>query len=127
MPVTSMNSTLDQAAKQGLLTPGMSFTQRVWAMCCRIPAGKVATYGGLAKALNKPKAARAVGQALHVNPYAPGVPCHRVVAADGRLNGYAGGLPMKRQLLQDEGVNIEAYRVDLAEHGITLNADDAGS
>jgi O-6-methylguanine DNA methyltransferase len=80
-------------------------------MTCRIPRGKVATYGSLARAIASPQASRAVGGALHRNPYAPAVPCHRVVASDGRLTGYAGGLDKKRQLLMQEGVVIVGDRV----------------
>lgn len=99
-----------EAIYQGRITPGMTFSQRVWALTARIPAGRVATYGQLAKALNT-RAPRAVGQALGRNPYAPAVPCHRVVGSDGRLTGFAGGLPKKQQMLQAEGVVVEGGRV----------------
>ena len=90
---------------RGKLHRGMTFNQKVWALTARIPQGKVVTYGDIAKAL-KCKAARAVGNALNKNPYAPAVPCHRVVGSDGALTGFAGGLDKKRKLLLDEGVKL---------------------
>ena len=91
----------------------MTFNQRVWRETQRIPAGRVATYGDLAKAL-KSRGYRAIGNALRCNPHAPRVPCHRVVGSDGSLTGYAGGLPKKKQMLQSEGVEVVGGRVDLA-------------
>ena len=94
----------------------MSFPQKVWTLTARIPAGQVSTYRQIALALNS-RAYRAVGQALHNNPYAPGVPCHRVVGSNGRLTGYAGGLAMKARLLIKEGVQCSNSKVvDLATH-----------
>jgi O-6-methylguanine DNA methyltransferase len=90
----------------------MSFAQKVWAVTARIPRGRVATYADLARSL-KSTGYRAVGQALHRNPYAPGVPCHRVVGSDGRLTGFAKGLAAKRRLLQEEGILFRGSRVDL--------------
>ena len=92
----------------------MNFSQRVWALTARIPAGSVTTYGQIARALGRPHAARAVGQALHRNPYSPRVPCHRVVAADGALTGFAAGIAAKRRLLSREGVACRADKVDVA-------------
>jgi methylated-DNA-[protein]-cysteine S-methyltransferase len=101
---------------EGKLTPGMNFAQKVWALTARIPAGYVATYQQIAQALDS-RAYRAVGQALHNNPFAPQVPCHRVVGANGRLTGYAGGLAKKERLLTAEGVPCQAGRViDLQGH-----------
>ncbi|MCC6239313.1 MAG: MGMT family protein [Phycisphaerales bacterium] len=88
----------------------MTFNQKAWAVCSRIPAGKVATYGEIARALGS-NGARAVGNAMHNNPYAPHVPCHRVVGSDRRLTGYAGGLAKKERLLKAEGVEIRNGRV----------------
>ena len=81
------------------------FYQAVWKACAEIPKGQVRTYGWIAKRIGKPKAARAVGMALGKNPFAPTVPCHRVVGADGRLTGYsaAGGISQKRRMLIAEG------------------------
>ncbi|HVT90385.1 MAG TPA: MGMT family protein [Tepidisphaeraceae bacterium] len=94
----------------------MTFSQKVWAMTARIPRGKVLTYGDLARQLGT-RGYRAVGHALNRNPYAPQVPCHRVVGSDGSLTGFAGGLPAKRKLLAAEGVLfISPSKVDLARH-----------
>jgi methylated-DNA-[protein]-cysteine S-methyltransferase len=84
------------------------FQSRVYALCRRIPRGRVATYGELARALGVPSP-RAVGQALRRNPFAPEVPCHRVVASDGSLGGFNGhrnGPEQERKcrLLREEGV-----------------------
>lgn len=70
----------------------------------KIPKGKVATYKAVAKALGKPKAARAVGNALNKNPFAPKVPCHRVITSAGYLGGYALGKNKKIKILSSEGV-----------------------
>lgn len=92
-----------------------SFQERVWKICAIVPSGRVTTYGAIARALNT-RAYRAVGQAIHRNPFAPIVPCHRVVGADGALTGFAAGLARKRQLLRAEGVTFRGRRVDLARH-----------
>ncbi len=72
-----------------------------------IPRGRVSTYGELAKRIGHPGAARAVGTALARNPFPILIPCHRAVRADGRLGGFAGGLEMKRILLEMEGVRLD--------------------
>src|SRR5215204_6071137 len=97
---------MEKEIKLGKLTPGMTFNQKVWALCARVPAGQVTTYAEIARAL-KCKAYRAVGNALNKNPYAPAVPCHRVVGSTGDLTGFAGGLAKKRALLTTEGVEIK--------------------
>jgi methylated-DNA-[protein]-cysteine S-methyltransferase len=81
------------------------FYQAVWRACASIPKGETRTYGWIAKAIGRPKAARAVGRALGANPFAPIVPCHRVVGATGALTGFSapGGIAVKRRLLQAEG------------------------
>jgi methylated-DNA-[protein]-cysteine S-methyltransferase len=105
----------EAAIKSGKLQRGMNFNQKVWAMTARVPKGKVVTYADIAKALGT-SAYRAVGNALNRNPYAPAVPCHRVVGSDGSLTGFAGGIDMKKRLLTDEGVRFLAeHRVDLRE------------
>ena len=90
-------------------------------MTCRIPAGKVATYGDLALALDKPGAARAVGHALGLNPFAPQVPCHRVVSASGKLTGYSapGGIQTKRKLLEQENVRFINDKLQLRDHRVS--------
>lgn len=90
------------------------FERRVWTLLCQVPRGQVTTYGIMAKHLNsKP---RAVGGALRRNPFAPEVPCHRVVATGGSLGGFKGKWPTdgegttldeKRLLLKQEGVRID--------------------
>jgi methylated-DNA-[protein]-cysteine S-methyltransferase len=81
---------------------GTAFQKRVWAALAAIPFGVAMSYRAVAEALGNPKATRAVGLANGKNPISIIVPCHRVVSADGSLNGYAGGLEMKRWLLQHE-------------------------
>lgn len=80
------------------------FYQKVWMECLKIPKGKTKTYGWIAKKIGSPKAARAVGQALAKNPFAPFVPCHRVIRSDGSLGGYSatGGILKKKRMLQKE-------------------------
>jgi len=75
----------------------------------KIPRGKVKTYLEVAKAIRKPKAFRAVANAVAKNPYPPKIPCHRVIRSDGTLGGYSGkgGISKKRQLLKSEKVFIK--------------------
>lgn len=87
------------------------FDRRVYAVAREIPAGETMTYGAVARALGEePMRARDVGVALARNPFAPIVPCHRIVAANGRLGGYSapGGTSTKRRLLELEGAAIVA-------------------
>ncbi|MDP2673814.1 MAG: methylated-DNA--[protein]-cysteine S-methyltransferase [Dehalococcoidia bacterium] len=79
------------------------FTRRVLQTTARIPYGEVRPYAWVAREVGKPRATRAVGQSLHINPLAPIIPCHRVIASDNTLGGYGGGLDMKRWLLRLEG------------------------
>ncbi len=81
------------------------FYQQVWLACAAIPRGKTTTYGELAKSIGRPGAARAVGRALGANPFAPTVPCHRVIGRDGAMTGYsaAGGVGRKKSMLTREG------------------------
>ncbi len=82
------------------------FQRKVYEALLRIPKGQVRTYAEVARMVGRPKAARAVGQACRSNRWAPAIPCHRVVAAGGRLGGYSGpgGLSAKRRLLERERV-----------------------
>ncbi len=82
---------------------GTAFQQRVWEELRRIPHGETRSYGELAAALGNPKASRAVGGANGANHVAVLIPCHRVIAADGTLGGYAYGLAIKAELLRREG------------------------
>jgi O-6-methylguanine DNA methyltransferase len=79
------------------------FEREVYRLVSAIPPGQTRTYGRVAAAAGRPRAARAVGAAMARNPYAPLIPCHRLVGADGSLRGYAGGLQMNAALLSEEG------------------------
>ena len=79
------------------------FQKEVWEAVKTIPYGQTRTYKWVAEKIGNPKAFRAVGQALHINPLAPIIPCHRVIASDNTLGGYGGGPEMKRWLLRLEG------------------------
>jgi len=85
---------------------GTPFQLAVWRRLGRIPFGRVQTYAGLARALGRPRAQRAVGLANGANPLAIVVPCHRLVGSDGALTGYGGGLWRKRRLLELEGAPL---------------------
>ncbi len=82
---------------------GTPFQKSVWEQLRRIPYGKTCSYADVAKKIKNAKAMRAVGSANGRNPVCIIVPCHRVIAADGSIGGYAGGLSMKRKLLSLEG------------------------
>src|SRR5437588_6541600 len=82
------------------------FYADVLAELARVPYGKTDTYGALAAKVGKPKAARAVGTVMNRNPIPIVLPCHRIVGASGALTGYAGGLDVKRHLLQLEGAML---------------------
>ncbi|MFG6340731.1 MAG: methylated-DNA--[protein]-cysteine S-methyltransferase [Alistipes sp.] len=81
---------------------GTLFQQEVWAALRAIPYGETRSYRDIARAVGRPAACRAVGMANHDNPIPIIIPCHRVVGADGRLTGYAGGLEIKSLLLRLE-------------------------
>ncbi len=83
---------------------GTEFQRLCWEALLRIPYGETRSYGQLAREIGRPAAVRAVGHANHDNPIGVIVPCHRVIGANGSLTGYAGGLDMKRALLELEGV-----------------------
>ena len=87
---------------------GTKFQLRVWKYLTTIPKGSVRTYKQVAIAINCPKAARAVANACAKNPYAPKIPCHRVIRSDGGLGGYSGrgGIRQKLKLLRSEKVSI---------------------
>jgi len=77
----------------------------------KIPKGKLTTYANIAKAIGHPGAARAVGNALNKNPWAPKVPCHRVVKSNGAIGGYAQGVKTKVKYLGQEGVIVRQGKV----------------
>jgi methylated-DNA-[protein]-cysteine S-methyltransferase len=117
--VTASSSLLDEAFRQldawfagrlrefslPLVEPRTAFERRVREAMLRIPYGATASYGELAAAIGSPGAARAVGTACARNPLPIIVPCHRVVAAGGRIGGFLGGIEMKRWLLDFERRN----------------------
>ncbi len=100
-----------------------TFFERVYEAVCRIPCGKVATYGQIARLCGAPRSSRAVGYALHVNPQPGVIPCHRVVNREGRLApAFAfGGAGVQKELLSREGVAVcereGLYFVDLHKYG----------
>ena len=82
---------------------GTDFQVKCWRALLAIPYGETRSYADIARAVRKPQAFRAVGMANNRNPIAIVVPCHRVIASDGTLCGYGGGLDVKRKLLELEG------------------------
>ncbi len=87
---------------------GTEFQLKVWTYLRKIPRGSVKTYSQVAKNIGKPLAVRAVANAIGKNPYAPKIPCHRVIRSDGSLGGYSGkgGVKTKRFLLKKEGIKL---------------------
>ena len=87
---------------------GTKFQLKVWKYLKSIPKGQVKTYKQVARSIKKPKSARAVANAFAKNPYAPKIPCHRVIRSDGTLGGYSGrgGIKQKLKLLRSEKVVI---------------------
>ena len=87
---------------------GTKFQIKVWRYLISIPKGSIRTYKQVAIAIKCPKAARAVANACAKNPYAPKIPCHRVIRSDGGLGGYSGkgGIKQKLKLLRSEKVSI---------------------
>lgn len=80
-----------------------TFTEKVYAVVAKIPRGKTMTYGEVARRAGNPRAARAVGNAMHNNPDLKKIPCHRVVRADGTMGGYIYGTKKKLEMLRREG------------------------
>lgn len=93
----------------------MSFRKKVYDAVRQIPVGKVATYGQLARIAGNSRGARAVGMFMKRNPDMKTIPCHRVVASDGDLTGYAfgEGVKTKKEMLLGEGVSFSGHRVNL--------------
>jgi len=85
-------------------TQGTVFQKAVWQALLKVPFGQTQSYSDIAMALNNPKAVRAVGAANGKNPISIIVPCHRIIGANGKLTGYAGGVERKLWLLKHEGV-----------------------
>lgn len=106
MPIKQNKTTL---SKSKVRTP-TDFETRCYEILKRVPPGSVTTYADIA-AVVAPGAARAVGQAMNKNPFAPQVPCHRVVCSSGRLGGFATGKANKINMLRNEGVVIQRDQV----------------
>tara|TARA_B100000029_G_C17263842_1_gene847295 strand:+ start:97 stop:372 length:276 start_codon:yes stop_codon:yes gene_type:complete len=87
---------------------GTVFQIKVWKYLKKIKKGKTKSYLDVAKGINKPKAVRAVANAISKNPYAPKIPCHRVIRSDGSIGGYSGpgGIKTKLKLLKSEGIRL---------------------
>ena len=90
-----------------LMPEGTEFQKSVWEALQQIPYGKTCSYGEIAEKIGNPKACRAVGMANNKNPIGIFIPCHRVIGANGKLVGYAGGLEMKEHLLAIEKINAD--------------------
>ena len=87
-----------------LILVGTEFQKAVWRQLQKIPFGRTASYGDVARAVGSPRAFRAVGNANNKNPIPLLIPCHRVLAADRKIGGFSGGLARKRKLLRIEGI-----------------------
>ena len=99
------------AAEIPLAPAGSEFQRQVWKLLCKIPYGTVTTYGTLAKEIarlanRKSMSAQAIGGAVGRNPLSIIIPCHRVIGSNGSLTGYAGGILIKKKLLEFEGADI---------------------
>ena len=88
-----------------------SFQSQCYEALKTIPSGNVISYGGLARMVGRPNAHRAVGSAMNKNPFAPTVPCHRVVKSNGELGGFADDISIKIKRLQKEGVHVLNNRI----------------
>ena len=88
-----------------------SFQSQCYEALKKVPRGKVITYGGLAEMIGRPKAHRAVGSAMNKNPFAPKVPCHRVVKSNGDLGGFSIDTKVKIKRLQEEGVMVSNNKI----------------
>jgi len=91
-----------------MILKGTKFQLKVWKYLRSIPKGQIRTYSDVAKAINRPKAVRAVANAIAKNPHPPKIPCHRVIRTDGSLGGYSGigGIKTKIKLLKKEGISL---------------------
>ncbi len=98
-----------------------SFNEKCYAVLKKVPKGKVTTYKEIARAINS-KAYRAVGNAMNKNPYAPIVPCHRVINSNGDVGGFASGAKKKIEMLKKEGVEISNQnKIDLKKYFYRFN------
>jgi len=88
-----------------------AFEKSVYEATAKIPCGRVTTYAEIARKIKKPGSARAVGNALNKNPFAPKVPCHRVVKTDGTVGGFASGSEKKKVILKKEGIQFNNEKI----------------
>ena len=102
---------------------GSDFQREVYGELLKVEHGHVTTYGEIARAVGKPDQARAVGQAVSANPILIVVPCHRVIASNGRLTGFSGGLRRKVALLRMEGVEVEGVSPNSRVHPEVIPLD----
>lgn len=86
------------------------FNEKCYQLLRQVPKGSLTTYKDLAHAIGG-KGYRAVGRAMNQNPYAPKVPCHRVIKANGELGGFAQGVAAKKKMLEQEGFTIKANKI----------------
>jgi methylated-DNA-[protein]-cysteine S-methyltransferase len=99
------------------------FQQEVYDQLLSVEYGHVTSYGQLARDIGKPDQARAVGQAVGHNPIPIIVPCHRVIASDGRLTGFSGGLEAKVELLKLEGIDVDGHSPTSRAHPEVIPLD----
>ena len=94
-----------------MLLKGTKFQIKVWKYLLKIPKGSVKTYKEVARGINKPNSARAVANACGKNPYAPKIPCHRVIRSDGNLGGFSGigGVKLKKKLIDLEKMRFKNF------------------
>ena len=95
-----------------------SFSEKIWNAIKKVPEGRVSTYREIAKAAGNPKAFRAAGNACNKNPFAPEVPCHRIVKSDAGLGGFAHGTKKKKEMLEKEGIRIKNRKIEEFEKKI---------
>jgi methylated-DNA-[protein]-cysteine S-methyltransferase len=93
-----------------------NFNENCYDILKKVPKGKVVTYKQIARKL-KSKGYRAVGNAMNKNPYAPKVPCHRVICSNGDVGGFAHGSKKKIEILKKEGIEIKNNKIDLKKYG----------
>lgn len=110
-----------QAFDLPLAAEGTPFQQKVWRALQAIPCGETVTYGDIAQRIGRPTASRAVGAANGQNPLPIVVPCHRVIGANGKLTGFAGGLKIKKALLDHEARLTCQGQMPLPDSGLTMS------
>lgn len=107
VPIAALVKSITSGKAVKLLMVGTEFQREVWRNLLAIPEGQVVSYAELARRSGRPKAVRAVGTACGANPVPVLVPCHRVLASNGGIGGFGGGLAIKKTLLKGEGVEIK--------------------